>query len=79
MRQYEPIWITLKTHGRAVISAPKNKHRHIVRMVCKEKWQDKAFNQKEVWRMKYITYRIHEDEITFTLDYCLSHIVRGDL
>lgn len=79
MRKYEPIWIALKTHGSASINAPVKSHPLIVRMVCKEKWLDKKFNKKEGWRMKYITYRIHENTIHFSLDYRTTEITGKDL
>lgn len=79
MRKYQPIWLTLKTHNRVSISAPKEKHRLIIRMVCKEKWQDSEFKKKEKWRMKYITYRIVNETIHFTLDYRITDITTGEL
>ncbi len=79
MRKYEPIWLTLKKHGRASINAPIEKHRLIIRMVCKEKWQDKEYKSKEKWRMKYITYRINGTTIHFTLDYNMIDLTVKDL
>ena len=79
MRKYQPIWLTLKTHGHVSINAPKEKHRLIIRMVCKEKWQDTEFKKKERWRMKYITYRICDTTIHFSLDYRITDMTAGEL
>lgn len=79
MRKYEPIWLTLKTHNHVSISAPKEKHPLIIRMVSKEKWQDAEFKKQERWRMKYITYRICDNTIHFSLDYRINDITAKEL
>jgi len=79
MRRYEPAWLTLKKHGRITISAPVEKHPNVIRMISKEKYMDKEFKAREKWRMKFITYRIKGCEITFTLEYRINDLTKGDL
>lgn len=79
MRRYQPIWLSLKKHNRVTISAPIEKHPNVIRMVSKEKYMDTEYQKKYGWRKKYITYRISGTEITFSLEFRTSEIVKGDL
>ena len=78
LRQYEPLWEALKKHRSVTIVAPIHKHHTIIRMVSKEKWQDTAFKEKEGWRMLWLSYVIHGNEITFTLSYKATELLPRD-
>lgn len=40
MRQYEPIWIRIKTKNIASIVAPLESHKRIIKAIIKEKYKD---------------------------------------
>jgi len=43
MRQYQPIWEQIRTHKKAKLIAPSDKHRRIIQAVRKEKCKDEGF------------------------------------
>jgi hypothetical protein len=78
-RMYEPIWDALAKHKTVTVTVPKHLHKRVCKAVILEKWKHKEFNQKEGWRMYWLTYNIHDDEITFQLSYKLTEILSKDL
>jgi hypothetical protein len=79
LRMYEPAWLALKKHKTLTLRVPKHLHRRVCKAVILEKWKDKEFNQKEGWRMYWLTYNITDEEITFQLSYKLTEILSKDL
>jgi len=79
LRQYQPIWLALKKHKTVTVRAPKHTHKRLVKAVVKEKWLDDQFKNKEGWRMMWLSYVIHEDEVTFTISYKLTELLAKDL
>lgn len=79
MRMYLPIWLSLKKHHSVTIRSPRHLHKRVVKAVVKEKWLDSEFKEREGWRMMWLTYTIHEDEITFNLSYKLTELLPKDL
>lgn len=43
LRQYAPIWITLKKSGYCRIAAPRGVHKRIIKAVSKEKYGDVGY------------------------------------
>ena len=78
LRMYEPLWEALKKHKSVTISAPPEKHKLIIRMVSKEKWQDTEFKKKEGWRMYWLSYEFSSQDptqLTFYLNFKLSEML----
>lgn len=79
MRMYMPIWLALKEHKIVTVTVPARLHARIIKAVIKEKWLDRAFNEREGWRKLWLHYHISGNEITFSLKYRLNDLVAKDL
>ena len=68
-RIYEPAWVKLKTDKRLTIAAAVHTHKHIIRMVCKEKYQDAAykFELAEDNKQARLEYQVEGNKIKFKL------------
>lgn len=79
LRQYQPIWLSLKKHKSVSVRSPKHLHKRLIKAVVKEKWLDIDFKKREGWRMMWLTYTICDDIVTFQLSYKLTEILPKDL
>lgn len=79
LRQYEPIWLSLKKHKTVSIRTNQTLHKRLIKAVVKEKWMDDKFKSKEGWRMMWLTYSVSGDVVTFNLNYKLTEILPKDL
>ena len=78
MRQYEPIWIKLKSLPRdeankvgVKITAPKVLHRRIIKAVKKEKWMDVGYKIRIEPREAVLSHAINTSVLTFYLTFSL--------
>jgi len=79
MRQYEPIWHTLKSlpeeQAKTVgikITAPRVMHRRIIKAVTKEKYKDIGYKISIEPRVAIMEHSRAESVITFTLRFKLG-------
>jgi hypothetical protein len=74
MRQYQPIWIALKSKGNLKVAIPKQLHRRVIKAVMKERYMDDGFklelleNEQRCW----IQYAAKGEVVEFTLKYSLG-------
>jgi hypothetical protein len=78
MRQYEPIWVKLKSmpqseaHEKGVsITAPRALHRRIIKAVKKEKWMDIAYKLEIEPRVAVLSHSQRNSILTFRLSFSL--------
>lgn len=68
MREYEPIWIALKQHGKVSLTANRLLHPRIIKAVTKEKWQDLAFKLDIEPKIAILSHHANHSILTFVLD-----------
>lgn len=73
MRQYEPIWIKIKSEGKCVIACEQRSQPRIVKAVIKEKYNDSSFKESASGYLQIIR---GADRVTFQL---VKRIGLGDL
>ena len=78
MRKYQPIWLLLKAHQKAVIQADQSKHKTIIQGVKKEKWRDIEWKFLQDDRVYDLQWKSDSDILTFTLK-DVTPITIGDL
>lgn len=74
MREYESIWIALKSSkSKSVqISAPKSLHRRVIKAVTKEKWKDLGYKIMLEPKVAIMTSTTKNSIITFTLKHSID-------
>jgi hypothetical protein len=78
MRQYEPIWVKLKSLSQSEasskgvsITAPRALHRRIIKAVKKEKWMDIAYKLEIEPRVAVLSHSQKNSILTFQLSFSL--------
>lgn len=71
MRQYFPIWATLRETGSCIISAAPFHHRRIIKAVIKEKDMDIGFKFQcgEQFKKARLSYTVSGAIVTFKLEH----------
>ena len=69
MRVYQPLWYLLRKHKDISFRADPIHHRHIIRMVSKEKYEDTYFAKglRTSGKRAWLTVHIHKDTVTIKL------------
>lgn len=73
MRQYQPVWLALKSSGKVEIAVPPTLQARVIKAVRLERYKDTSFNLANRKENKVVILKIHKstNKVSFELTHSL--------